>query len=105
MRFKAYVPQSTDGKQNKYKKDDSVRVSIPNGDYTKKKIIEGLSVDEDNDNPTIFVSPLETMLEITDSIVPETEASQTYGLTANGSIDEICLWSADFDGDKKYRDI
>lgn len=105
MRFKAYVPQSTDGKQVKYKKDDSVRVSIPNGDYTKKKIIEGLSVDEDNDNPTIFVSPLETMLEITDSIVPETEASQTYGLTANGSVDEICLWSADFDGDKKYRDI
>lgn len=105
MRFKAYVPQSTDSKQIRYKKDDSVRVSIPNGDYTKKKIIEGLSVDEDNDNPTIFVSPLETMLEITDSIVPETEASQTYGLTANGSIDEICLWSADFDGDKKYRDI
>jgi hypothetical protein len=105
MKFKAYVPLSTDGTITKYKKDDSVRVSIPNGDYTKKKIIEGLSVNEDNDNPTVFVSPLETMLDIVNGVIPDSTANVTYGLTANSSIDEICIWSADFDNDKNYRDI
>lgn len=105
IKFKAYVPQSADGTIQKYKKDDSVRVSIPNGDYTKKKIIEGLSVNEDNDNPTIFVSPLETMLDITDSIIPEAEANIQYGLIANGEKEEYCLWSADFDNNAQYRDV
>lgn len=105
IKFKAYVPQSADGTIQKYRKDDSVRVSIPNGDYTKKKIIEGLSVDEDNDNPTIFVSPLETMLDITDGIIPEVEANIQYGLIANGEKEEYCLWSVDFDNNAQYRDV
>jgi hypothetical protein len=105
MKFKAYAPLNTEGKAEKYKKDDSVRVSIPNGDYTKKKIIEGLSVNDNNDNPTIFVSPLETMLDITDTILPNENANSTYGLIANGSVKEVCIWAADFDNDIKYRDV
>jgi hypothetical protein len=88
-KYEAYTDKGT------YKVDDYVRVSIPNGDYSGEKYIEGLAVKDQNINPITFVSPMETMLDMTDNILPPWE--RTIGLRANDPTqDQICLWSADF---------
>ena len=88
-KYEAYTDKGT------YKVDDYVRVSIPNGDYSGEKYIEGLAVKDQNINPITFVSPMETMLDMTDNIIPTWE--RTIGLRANDPTqDQICLWSADF---------
>ena len=76
-----------------YKLDDSVRVSIPNGDYSQKKYIQGLNITDNDTNPITYVSPLDTVLDMTDNII---SGEKIRGLRANdANQSEWCIWSAD----------
>ena len=96
-RYDAFVNTSGNAEAvPEYKINDSVRVSVPNGDYSQKKYIEGLNVTDNNTSPITYVSPLDTMLDMTDNIISENRKEKIYGLRANDkNQSEICLWSAD----------
>lgn len=78
--FDAYSENTT------YKVGAYVRVTIPNGDYSQQKYIEGL-YQYNNGEALTYVSPLDTFLDAatlidhrpTDSLV-----STSYGIVANG---------------------
>lgn len=87
-RFDAFVKYP----DAEYKINDSVRVSIPNGDFSQKKYIDGLNVEDNDTHPITYVSPLDTMLDMTDNII---DGEITHGLRANDkSQSEYCLWTA-----------
>lgn len=88
-RYNAYVEKPND----EYKVNDYVRVSIPNGDYSQKKYILGLGVVNNDICPITYVSPLDTVLDMTDNII---SGENIRGLRANDeNQQQWCLWSAD----------
>lgn len=93
-RYDAFVNTSNSAeKAPEYKVNDSVRVSVPNGDYSQKKYIEGLNVVDNDTCPITYVSPLDTVLDMTDNII---SGEKIHGLRANDrNQSEWCLWSAD----------
>lgn len=95
IRFDAYSASSD------YKVKDMVRVSIMNGDYSQKKYIVGLHVTDDSSLPITYVSPLDTVLDMSDNII---SSDMIHGLKANGSTQQICLWSTNLN-DAHYRDL
>lgn len=76
-----------------YKVNDSVRVSIPNGDYSQKKYIQGLNITDNDTCPITYISPMDTLLDMTDNIISK---ENIRGLRANDeNQSEWCIWSAD----------
>lgn len=63
--FEAYSENKT------YKVGDAVRVSVPNADFTDKKYIIGKYITDNSITPITYVSPLESILDITTNLVPE----------------------------------
>ena len=104
IKFEAFINTSNGAETiPEYKVNDSVRVSIPNGDFTLKYYIEGLSVGNNDATPITYVSPLETILDISGDVIPKDNA--IYGLQANNTAkSEICLWSANLSQDE-YKDL
>lgn len=98
-RYEAY------SESEEYKKGESVRVSILNGDYTQKKFIVGKYVVDDAVTPITYVSPLDTVIDVTGNMISEAKASAQYGLKSNGKVTEIPIWSADLALDQSYRDL
>ena len=96
VRFKAYVT-STEG--NKYDIDDQVYVKIPNGDYSKQKIIEGYYIAENDVVPATYVSPLDTFLDMAELTVDSNgdKINIIESLTANGDISQIPIWNWQID--------
>lgn len=93
-KYDAFV-NTSNGAENvpEYKVNDSVRVSVPNGDYSQKKYIEGLNVVDNDACPITYVSPLDTVLDMTDNII---SGEKIRGLRANDTNQsEWCIWSAD----------
>ena len=102
INFEAFVNTSSGANIPEYRINDSVRVSIPNGDYTQKKYIEGLSITDNDTLPITYVSPLETLLDISKNILPNDNSN--YGLIANDSeTNQILIWSADLSTDSRYQ--
>ena len=102
INFEAFVNTSSGANIPEYRINDSVRVSIPNGDYTQKKYIEGLSITDNDTLPITYVSPLETLLDISKNILPNDNSN--YGLIANNSeTNQILIWSADLSTDSRYQ--
>lgn len=93
-KYDAFVNTSNSAeKVPEYKVNDSVRVSVPNGDYSQKKYIEGLNVVDNDACPITYVSPLDTVLDMTDNII---SGEKIRGLRANDiNQSEWCIWSAD----------
>lgn len=93
-KFDAFVDTSHNAEAiPEYKIDDSVRVSIPNGDYSQKKYIQGLNIVDNDTCPITYVSPLDTVLDMTDNII---SGEKLRGLRANDvNQSEWCIWSAD----------
>lgn len=90
--------------EDKYRNNDLVRVSIPNGDYTQKKYIEGKFLGEDTSTPPLtYVSPLDTVLDLSDNMLSTN--GEVFGLKANASEpdNEICIWSANLNN-SEYSD-
>lgn len=98
-RYEAY------SESEEYKKGESVRVSILNGDFTQKKFIVGKYVVDDAVTPITYVSPLDTVIDVTGNMISETKSAAQYGLISNGKVTEIPIWSADLALDQSYRDL
>lgn len=94
VKYDAFVNTSNNADAiPEYKINDSVRVSVPNGDYSQKKYIEGLNIVDNDTCPITYVSPLDTMLDMTDNII---SGGKIRGLRANDRAQsEWCIWSAD----------
>ena len=90
---------------DEYKKNEKVRVSIPKGDYTGDKYIVGKCADDELIKPITYVSPLDTVIDITGNIVSEQKQNTQFELVANGVQQEIPIWSADLSLDKTYQDL
>ena len=80
VRFEAYSDS------DKYKVNDQVRVSIIKGDITKKKFIVGKYVTDNYTQPITYVSPLNTVVNITGNLIPNDK--QGMSIIANGRITE-----------------
>lgn len=89
IRFDAYS-ESQD-----YKVDECVRVVIPNNDFSQKKYITGKVVTGNSEQPISYVSPLGTVLQMSNNLV--SGFSSERSLCANNKNKEILpLWSIDF---------
>lgn len=66
---------------DKYKINDQVRVSIANSDYSDTKYIVGKHVVDNATAPITYVSPLDTVVNITGNLVPSNK--QNVSITAN----------------------
>ena len=91
--------------EEEYTVGETVRVSIPNGDYSQKKFIEGKYVVDDAIRPITYSSPLNTIIDITGNMLSESKSQTTYGLVANGLNTQIPIWSADLSNDESYQDL
>lgn len=70
IKFEAY------SETTKYKKDDIVRVTIPNGDYNGKKFIESKYTTDSNTPPISYISPTDQIVEVGEKIIfPASTAS------------------------------
>lgn len=76
-----------------YRTDDSVRVQVLNGDYSDKKYIVGKAVTSTDNAPLTYVSPIDTIVNITGNLVDD--KGSKCGLIANGTETSINLWGAD----------
>lgn len=78
-----------------YAVNDQVRVLIVNGDFTKEKYIQGKhSSDGETIKPITYVSPLSSVLKITDNLLSSNTLEA--GITANGSKKEIPIADIEF---------
>ncbi len=75
-----------------YYKGQTVWVTIPNGDYSQQKFIQGKYVESDNSEPYTYTSPLDSFVDMTQNLIEQGMVNET-GLIANGSVREITLWS------------
>ena len=79
---------------NKYQVNDQVLVKIPQGDYTKEKFIEGRYVNDNNTSPITYISPLDTIVNISGNLVDNSNTQ--YGIVANGDLKEKVIWAKGF---------
>ena len=96
IRFEAYSDN------DKYKANDQVRVSIARGDYTDKKYIIGKYVSDNNTQPITYISPLDTVVNITGNLIPESK--QNADIIANGTTKEKLIWNESL-ADGSYTDL
>lgn len=95
-KFDAYTDSSD------YRTGDSVRVQVLNGDYSAKKYIVGKAVTSTDNTPLTYVSPIDTIVNITGNLVDD--KGSKCGLTANGTETEISLWGADLSEHEIWTD-
>ena len=89
---------SSDSKYT-YQVDDQVQVTIPQGDYSRQKVIIGKYTADDENIPVAYVSPLETVITMTDNILPPVTGS----LIANGSTPSIVLFEGTLNNSDKVE--
>ena len=101
IKFKAYVSDAT------YRKDDQVRVSVLNGDFSEKKFITGRYTGNEDTTPITYKSPLESIIPITNNLVTNTlnNNNGVNGLKANGEVIQTELWHADLTSNSEFRDL
>lgn len=92
-----------------YKVGAYVRVTIPNGDYSQQKYIEGLYAYNDGEALT-YVSPLDTFLDAADLIdqraSADTLVSGAIGLAANNvRTTTIPIWEIKLSDDPSYQKL
>lgn len=76
MRFDAY------SENTKYRNNEQVRVSVPNGDYTQKKYISGKYLAEEATQPISYVSPSDSIVQINDDII-QAKDNTLFSIRAN----------------------
>lgn len=88
---------------DKYKVKDQVRVSVANSDYSDTKYIVGKYVADSNTQPLTYVSPLDTVVNITGNLVPTDY--QSAALIANKSDKPtLDIWSTSL-ADGRFADL
>lgn len=97
-KFKAYVLSAQEAEE--YDVDDQVYVKIPNGDYSKKKYIEGYYISEDTVVPIAYTSPLDTFLDMANLTSEGSQTAISEGLIANKTA-AIPIWEWRIDDSSK----
>ncbi len=107
VRFDAYS-DNTD-----YKIDETVRVSVLNGDTSDYKFIEGRYIADGDAGPIPYVSPLDKMLDMTGNLFDVTNIN--VGIKASGldeshsDYDKIetkkCIWSIEVDTNAQLKEL
>ena len=85
-----------------YKLDDTVMVTVPQGDYNNQKIITGKWVDDTN-TPLVYRSPFQRIVNVTNNIINEDVGEQALWANSNwlndqgdfGYENEITIWESD----------
>ena len=67
------------------KKDDVVYITIPEGNYDNQKIIQGKKT-SDSEKPFVFTTPFDTMLDLTDNLIINSEANEDSIKNIKGSL-------------------
>lgn len=100
LEFDAY---STD---TEYNKDDQVRITILNNDWSQKKFIAGKYIQGENtSDPIKYIPPLGTIMKNNQSsLTQEKDKSKIrdYTLYTNGSQKEQYIWNTVIDKDSEY---
>ena len=86
-----------------YSKGDAVRVQIPEGDYSKKKYILGKQSTDSEDKPISYISPLDTVLKLTDNLLETNHQGSKWELIANGDQTEISIGVIDLTTDVRAK--
>lgn len=76
------------GDNDLYKKDDSVYVLILEGDMSKEKTIQGKHQADGAAKPITYVSPLDSVVKITDNLFSEDISRGIYGINVEDSTTE-----------------
>lgn len=76
-----------------YKKNESVRVLIPQGDYSQQKYIVGKSVNNDSNLPITFSSPMDGIVDVTGNLLSDEISKKQYSLIANGEKEYELIWN------------
>jgi hypothetical protein len=97
IKFKAYSEVTT------YRVDEQVRVSIPNGDYTQDKYIEGKYVSNNDITPITYVSTLDSIVRMGD--LSSNLENVTGELVANGNIKEVAIGYINLAADSESKDL
>ena len=84
-----------------YVAGQQVRVSVPMGDYTQKKFIVGKYVTDNNSAPITYVSPLDSVVNMSGNLVP---LNTTASITANGTERSVIIWNQRME-QSKYADL
>ena len=88
-----------------YRSGEQVRVNVPQGDMTKKKFIIGKYLSDDNNSALTYVSPLNSVINITGNLFDLPEPLSGYwGILANGPNTTKKLWEDDLDL-RQYGDL
>lgn len=116
------IVDDKDGKNGKYRvtdgsmtyiaysdKDDlkngeQVRVNIPKNDYGKKKFIIGKYSTDEESSPITYVSPLESVVNISGNLTTSILGQRQYGILANGPEKSKILWNEYLDP-YQFRDL
>ena len=84
-----------------YVAGQQVRVSVPMGNYTQKKFIVGKYVNDNNSSPITYVSPLESVVNMSGNLVP---LNTTASIKANGTERSVIIWNQKME-QSKYADL
>lgn len=87
-----------------FKSGEQVRVNIPKNDYSKKKFIIGKYSTDDESAPITYVSPLESVVNISGNLTTSILGKRQYGILANGPEKSKILWN-DYIDPYQFRDL
>ena len=78
----------------KYKKDDKVMITIPQGNYDNQKMIIGKCTNKNTGSALAQKSPFENLIDITGNLynIQSEEQTSTFGIVANNNNEVKYLW-------------
>ena len=86
----------------RYLAGDQVRVTVLSGDMTQEKFIIGRYNTENDVLPITYVSPLDTVLKISDNLVVGSSSDKKiFKLCANGNVTSELIWETTFSDEYK----
>ena len=91
----------TDANSRYYNVGDTVRVLAIKGDLGNCYISGKYSYNDDSD-PLTYISPSETVVDMTDNLIPN--KVDAWGITANGDETQLPLWSVNL-SNSDYKDL
>lgn len=91
----------TDANSRYYNVGDTVRVLAIKGDLGNCYISGKYSYNDDSD-PLTYISPSETVVDMTDNLIPS--KVDAWGITANGDETQLPLWSVNL-SNSDYKDL
>lgn len=96
--FDAYSENS------EYKSGESVRVTVPNNDYSQKKFIIGKYVEDETENntPITYVSQTDNVVNISGNLINWNNEIKATGIIMNGPKSSVLVWEKDFGEDLQY---